>query len=50
MSALKMVGDSELVQLLQQQEINTRAAALEYETSHGDNYHNSYQHSAALPR
>ena len=36
MSALKMVGDSELVQLLQQQEINTRAAALEYETSQGD--------------
>ena len=60
MSALKMVGDSELVQLLQQQEINTRAAALEYETSQGDysmfgfkdgeNYHNSYQPYAALQR
>jgi len=60
MCAVKMVGDSELVQLLQQQEINTRAAALEYETSQGDfsmfgfkdgeNYHNSYQPYAALQR
>ena len=60
MSALKMVGDKELMQLLQQQEINTRAAALEYETSQGDfsmfgfkdgeNYHNSYQPYAALQR
>ena len=60
MCAVKMVGDQELVQLLQQQEINTRAAALEYETSQGDfsmfgfkdgeNYHNSYQPYAALQR
>jgi hypothetical protein len=60
MSALKMVGDKELMQLLNQQEINTRAAALEYETSQGDftmfgfkdgeNYHNSYQPYAALQR
>ena len=60
MSALKMVGDSELVQLLQQQEINTRAAALEYETQQGDfsmfgwkegeNYHVGYQPYAALQR
>ena len=60
MSALKMVGDKELTQLLNQQEINTRAAALEYETSQGDytmfgfkdveNYHNSYQPYAALQR
>jgi len=60
MSALKMVGDKELMTLLNQQEINTRAAALEYETSQGDfsmfgfkdgeNYHNSYQPYAALQR
>ena len=60
MAALKMVGDKELMQLLNQQEINTRAAALEYETSQGDftmfgfkdgeNYHNSYQPYAALQR
>ena len=56
----KKVGDKELMQLLNQQEINTRAAALEYETSQGDftmfgfkdgeNYHNSYQPYAALQR
>jgi len=60
MCAIKMVGDQELVQLLQQQEINTRAAALEYETQQGDfsmfgwkdgeNYHVGYQPYAALQR
>ncbi len=60
MAAVKMVGDKELMSLLHQQEINTRAAALEYETSQGDftmfgfkdgeNYHNSYQPYAALQR
>ena len=60
MCAIKMVGDQQLVQLLQQQEINTRASALEYETQQGDysmfgwkdgeNYHVGYQPYAALQR
>ena len=55
-----MVGDQELFQLLAQNEIETRAAALEHETQQGDysifgwkdeeNYHNSYQPYAALQR
>ena len=59
-AATQLVNNAQLVQLLQQQEINTRAAALEYETSQGDfsmfgfkdgeNYHNSYQPYAALQR
>tara|TARA_R100001530_G_scaffold20727_1_gene17227 strand:- start:551 stop:1186 length:636 start_codon:yes stop_codon:yes gene_type:complete len=60
MCAVKMVGDKELVALLNQQEINTRAAALEYETTQGgysmfgwkdgENYHVGYQPYAALQR
>ena len=58
--AVRMVGDQELFQLLAQNEIETRAAALEHETQQGDysifgwkdeeNYHNSYQPYAALHR
>ena len=58
--AVRMVGDQELFQLLAQNEIETRAAALEHETQQGDysifgwkdeeNYHNSYQPYAALQR
>jgi hypothetical protein len=55
-----MVGDPNLYQLLQQSEMETKAAALEYETQQGDysifgwkdaeDYHNSYQPFAALQR
>ena len=58
--AVRMVGDATLYQLLQQNEMTTKAAALEYETQQGDfsifgwkdteNYHNSYQPFAALQR
>ena len=60
MCAVKMVGDRELQALLQEQEIMTRAAALEYECNQGDysmfgfsdghNYYNSYQPFQALMR
>jgi len=58
--AIKMVGDKELHALLQQQELETKAAALEYETQQGDysifgwkdteDYHNTYQPFHALQR
>jgi len=60
MCAIKMVGDRELNTLLQEQELTTRAAALEYECNQGDynvfgfqdgrNYYNSYQPFHALMR
>ena len=53
MCATKMVGDRELNGLLQEQELQTRAAALEYDCNQSDysmfgfrdgqNYYNSYQ-------
>jgi hypothetical protein len=58
--AVRMVGDQAIYALLQENELNTRAAALEYETQQGDfsifgwkdaeDYHNSYQPFAALQR
>ncbi len=58
--ATKMVGDAQLNQLLQEQEMQTRAAAIEYDTNQGDysmfgfqdgaNYYNSYQPFQALMR
>jgi len=60
MCATKMVGDRELNGLLQEQELQTRAAALEYDCNQGDysmfgfrdgeNYYNSYQPFHALMR
>ena len=60
MCTVKMVGDAQLNQLLQEQEIQTRAAALEYECNQGDysmfgfrdgeNHYNSYQPFQALKR
>jgi len=60
MSALKTVGESQLVQLLQEQELMTRAAAVEYDCNQadysmfgwrdGDNYYNNYQPYNALAR
>jgi len=56
----KMVGDTTLFQLLQEQEIQTRAAALEYDCNQadysifgwreGENYYNNYQPYHALIR
>ena len=55
-----MVGDSDLNQLLQEQEATTRAAAIEEECQQGDysmfgfqdgkNYYNSYQPFQGLSR
>jgi len=60
MCAVKMVGDRELQALLQEQEMMTRAGALEYDCNQGDysmfgfrdgeNYYNSYQPFQALMR
>ena len=60
MCAVKMVGDRELQALLQEQELMTRAAAIEYECNQGDysmfgfqdgkHYYNSYQPFQALMR
>ncbi len=60
MCATKMVGDKELNGLLQEQELQTRAAAIEYDCNQGDysmfgfsdggNYYNSYQPFQALMR
>jgi hypothetical protein len=60
MCAVKMIGDQEINKLLAEQEINTRAAALEYECNQGDysmfsfkdgqNYYTSYQPYQALMR
>ena len=60
MCATKMIGDQEISALLAEQELQTRASALEYETKQGDytmfgfkdgdNYYNSYQPYAALQR
>lgn len=60
MAATKMVGDRELYQLLGEQELQTRAAAIEYDCNQGDysmhgfqdgaNYYNSYQPFQALMR
>ena len=60
MCATKMIGDRELNALLQEQELQTRAAALEYDCNQGDysmfgfrdgeNYYNSYQPFQALMR
>ena len=58
--ATKMIGDRELNVLLQEQELQTRAAAIEYDCNQGDysmfgfrdgqNYYNSYQPFHALTR
>ena len=60
MCTVKMVGDSALNRLLAEQEITTRASALEYECTQGDysmfgfkdgeNYYQSYQPFHALNR
>jgi hypothetical protein len=60
MCSVKMVGDRELNALLQEQELQTRAAAIEYECNQGDysmhgfrdgqNYYHSYQPFMALIR
>ena len=60
MCAIRMIGDAQIWQLLEQNEIATRAAALEQETKQGDysifgwkdeeNYHVGYQPYAALQR
>ena len=60
MCATKMVGDKELNALLQEQELMSRAAAMEYECNQGDytmfgfrdgeDYYNSYQPFKALAR
>ena len=60
MCATKMIGDRELNALLQEQELQTRAAALEYDCNQGDysmfgfrdgeDYYNSYQPFQALIR
>lgn len=56
----RIVGDTNLYQILQQKEIQSRSVALEYETNQGDytffghpegkNYYNSYQPYHALYR
>ena len=56
----KMVGDTTLFQLLQEQELQTRAAAIEYDCNQadysifgwrdGENYYNNYQPYHALIR
>ena len=60
LAANKMVGDTTLFQLLQEQELQTRAAALEYDCNQADysifgwqdgkNYYNNYQPYNALIR
>jgi hypothetical protein len=60
MCATKMVGDQELYKLLNEQELYTRAAAIEYDCNQGDysmfgfqdgkDYYNSYQPFQALMR
>lgn len=60
MCATKMIGDRELNALLQEQELMTRAAAIEYECNQGDysmfgfrdgqDYYTSYQPYRALMR
>jgi len=60
MCAIKMVGDKELNALLQEQEVMTRATAIEYDCNQGDysmfgfhdgeNYYNSYQPFMSLSR
>ena len=60
LACTKMVGDSELNKLLAEQEMQTRAAAVEYDCNQGDysvfgfkdgqNYYNSYQPYQALTR
>ena len=60
LSATKMIGDKEITALLAEQEIQTKASALEYECNQGDysvfgwqdgtNYYNSYQPYTALMR
>jgi len=60
MCSTKMIGDRELNALLQEQEFNTRASAIEYDCNQGDysmfgfrdgeNYYNSYQPFQALMR
>ena len=60
MCCVKMVGDRELQALLQEQEMMTRAAAIEYDCQQGDysmfgfqdgkDYYNSYQPFQALMR
>ena len=60
MSATKMIGDQEINKLLAEQEVQTRAAAMEYECNQGDysmfgfkdgqNYYPSYQPYQALMR
>ena len=58
--AVKLIGDSEVFQLLQEQELQTRVALTEYETQQGDysmfgfreedNYYTSYQPFTTLTR
>jgi hypothetical protein len=60
MAAIKTVGESQLVGLLQEQELMTRATAIEYDCQQGDysifgwrdgeNYYNNYQPYNALAR
>lgn len=60
MCATKMIGDKEINSLLQEQELMTRAAAMEYECQQGDytmfgfrdgeDYYSSYQPFKALAR
>ena len=60
MAATKIVGDGDLNQLLAEQEVMTKAAAIEYECQQGDysmfghrdeqNYYTSYQPFRALSR
>src|SRR6056300_168653 len=60
LAANKMVGDTTLFQLLQEQELQTRAAAIEYDCNQadysifgwrdGENYYNNYQPYHALIR
>jgi len=58
--SVKLIGDSEIFQLLQEQELQTRVALMEYETQQGDysmfgfreedNYYTSYQPFTTLTR
>jgi hypothetical protein len=60
MSAIKTVGEAQLSSLLQEQEMMTRATAIEYDCNQGDytifgwrdgeNYYNNYQPYNALAR
>jgi len=60
MCATKLIGDQEINKLLAEQEVYTRAAAIEYECNQGDysmfgfkdgqNYYASYQPYQALMR